>query len=105
MRLSLLLVIQNLLRAATAVALTALPLTIASPALAGEKTVAPQAGSVAPQASPCADVMTPAGHICVPSPKQCITTPCPQYDLVTIPFYSPPSGGGAGTPEGSAHTL
>lgn len=105
MRLSLLLVIENLLRTATAVALTALPLTMAGPALAGDSSVAPQASSVAPQSSPCASVVAPAGHVCVPSPKQCITTPCPQYDLVAIPFHPLPSGGGVMAPEGSARTL
>ncbi|GGV89241.1 hypothetical protein GCM10015535_42660 [Streptomyces gelaticus] len=96
-RLTLLLVIENLLRAATAVALTALPLTPASPAFAGER-------PVAPRASPCDAVVAPAGSVCVPSPKQCITTPCPQYDLVAIPFYPLPSGGGIVTPRGAAGT-
>lgn len=118
--------IQNLLRTATAVALTTLPLTMASPAHAGESSVAPRASSIAPhsgspapqtgslasptgspasQASPCATVVAPAGHFCVLSPKQCFTTPCPQYDLVAIPFYPLPSGGEAMASEGSAHTL
>lgn len=125
-RLTLLLVIHNLLRTATAVALTALSLTMASPARAGEGSVAPQSsstvprtgsiahqtgstaqqtGSTAPQASPCAAVVVPAGQFCVPSPKQCFTTPCPQYDLVAIPFHPRPSGGEAVASEGSAPAL
>ncbi|MEV8107250.1 hypothetical protein [Streptomyces sp. NPDC088135] len=90
--------IQNLLRTATAVALTALPLTMASQALAGER-------SYVPQASPCSAVVAPAGQFCVPSPKQCFTTPCPQYDLVAIPFYPLPSGGEVMAARGAARAL
>ncbi|GAA2426662.1 hypothetical protein GCM10010433_28290 [Streptomyces pulveraceus] len=90
--------IQNLLRTATAVALTTLPLTMASPALAGER-------SSAPRASPCSAVVAPAGQFCVPSPKQCFTTPCPQYDLVAIPFYPLPPDGGAMPARGAARAL
>ncbi|MES9592859.1 hypothetical protein ABZ776_33685 [Streptomyces sp. NPDC007076] len=90
--------IQNLLRTATAVALTALPLTMASPALAGER-------SLAPGSSPCSAVVVPAGQFCVPSPKQCFTTPCPQYDLVAIPFYPLPPGGGVMAVRGAARAL
>ncbi|MDK0517787.1 hypothetical protein [Streptomyces sp. ML-6] len=82
MGLSLLVVIENLLRAATVAALTALSLTPAGPALADE-------GPLVPQASPCAAVVAPAGRICVPSPKQCIKAPCPQYDLLQILPYHP----------------
>ncbi|MFJ7194143.1 MULTISPECIES: hypothetical protein [unclassified Streptomyces] len=89
--------IENLLRAATAVALTALPLTPASPAFAGQR-------PLSPQASPCAAVVAPAGRVCVPSPKQCFTTPCPQYDLVAVPFYPLPSDGGVVHSRGAAGT-
>ncbi|MGW2086378.1 hypothetical protein [Streptomyces sp. NPDC001880] len=89
--------IENLLRAATVVALTALPLTLAGPASAGES-------PVAPQASPCAAVVAPAGRVCVPSPKQCITTPCPQYDLVAIPLRPLPIDGEVVHPRGAAGT-
>ncbi|MFJ2895367.1 hypothetical protein ACIO87_10835 [Streptomyces sp. NPDC087218] len=83
MGLSLLVVIENLLRAATVAALTALSLTPAGPALADE-------GPLVPQVSPCAAVVVPVGQICVPSPKQCIKAPCPQYDLLHILPYYPP---------------
>lgn len=66
-----------LLRAASAVALTALPLVPAGPAHAAE-------GSSRAQAGPCASVPAPLGYVCVPAPKQCFTTPCPQYDLVAL---------------------
>lgn len=26
----------------------------------------------------------PAGQVAVPAPKQCFTTPCPQYDCVSV---------------------
>lgn len=67
------------MRAASAVALTALPFTVALavPAHAVEK-YAPS------HASPCAFVAAPTGYVCVPAPKQCITTPCPQYDIVPL---------------------
>lgn len=66
-----------LLRAASAVALTVLPLVPAGPAHAAE-------GSSRAQAGPCASVPAPLGYVCVPAPKQCFTTPCPQYDLVAL---------------------
>lgn len=66
-----------LLRAASAVALTALPLVPAGPAHAAE-------GSSRAQAGPCASVPAPLGYVCVPAPKQCFTTPCPQYALVAL---------------------
>lgn len=70
-------VINHLLRAASAVALTALPLILATPAKTAE-------GFTSPQAAPCASVTAPTGYVCVPAPKQCITTPCPQYDFVAL---------------------
>ncbi|MGW1429191.1 hypothetical protein ACWD6K_11300 [Streptomyces sp. NPDC002431] len=97
-RLFLLLVIENLLRTATAVALTALPLTTTSPAFASDD-------PLTAQLIPCASVVAPAGHICVPSPKQCIKAPCPQYDLVALPFLPPAAGAGRGTPEGVGHSF
>ncbi|MEU1352061.1 hypothetical protein [Streptomyces sp. NPDC005795] len=69
--------INHLLRAASTVALTTLPLALAGPANAAE-------GSIPSQAAPCAAVTAPVGYVCVPAPKQCITTPCPQYDLVAL---------------------
>lgn len=69
--------INNLLRAASALALTALPLGLADLANAAE-------GSAPSQAGQCAAVTAPTGYVCVPAPKQCITTPCPQYDLVAL---------------------
>lgn len=69
--------IHDLLRAAPAVALTALSLALAGPAAA--------AGTSAPSpAGPCTAVTAPLGYACVPAPKQCVTTPCPQYDLVAL---------------------
>lgn len=67
----------NLLRAASVVALTALPLVPAGPARAGGSSFGAHAG-------PCASVSVPFGYVCVPAPKQCFTTPCPQYDLVAL---------------------
>lgn len=69
--------INDLLRAAPALALTALSLALAGPAAA--------AGTSAPSPTgPCTTVTSPIGYACVPAPKQCITTPCPQYDLVAL---------------------
>ncbi|HEY9327450.1 MAG TPA: hypothetical protein VIS09_04280 [Streptomyces sp.] len=76
----------NLLRAASAVALTALPLVPAGPADASEASSRAQAG-------PCASVSAPFGYVCVPAPKQCFTTPCPQYDLVALSPDPRPEGG------------
>ncbi|MEV4184194.1 hypothetical protein AB0J28_22485, partial [Streptosporangium canum] len=41
-------------------------------------------GGLCPPTSPCATVNCGPGRICVPSPKQCVTTPCPQYDCVSL---------------------
>lgn len=76
----------NLLRAASAVALTTLPLVPAGAAHAAE-------GSFRAHAGPCASVSAPLGHLCVPAPKQCFTTPCPQYDLVALSPEPWPAGG------------
>ncbi|MFF2008342.1 hypothetical protein ACFVWY_04595 [Streptomyces sp. NPDC058195] len=90
--------IENLLRTATAVALSALPLTMASPALASDD-------PLTAQLIPCASVVAPAGHVCVPSPKQCVTTPCPQYDLIALPLSPPPLGGAGPAREGVGHSF
>lgn len=80
-------VMKNLLRAVSAVALTALPLVSAGgPVHAAEHFSRAQAG-------PCASVSAPLGYVCVPAPKQCFTTPCPQYDLVALAPESWPNGG------------
>ncbi|MFF5207415.1 hypothetical protein [Streptosporangium sp. NPDC000396] len=42
------------------------------------------AGDSCPTTSPCAVTTCGPGRICVPSPKQCVTTPCPQYDCVSV---------------------
>ncbi|MFB6817831.1 hypothetical protein ACFCV8_25120 [Streptomyces sp. NPDC056347] len=97
-RLCLLLVIENLLRAATAVALTALPLTMASPALASDD-------PLVAQLIPCSSAVVPAGHVCVPSPKQCVTAPCPQYDLIALPIPPLPMDAGRQAAEGVGHSF
>lgn len=76
-RLSLLFVIRNLLHAGMAVAFAALPLTLTGPAHSA------QAFTGSP-ADPCAGVVAPIGSVCVPSRKQCFTTPCYQYDIVSL---------------------
>ncbi|ACZ89132.1 hypothetical protein [Streptosporangium roseum] len=53
-------------------------------------------GSLCPPMSPCATVKCGPGHICVPSPEKCSTTPCPQYDcvsMVPLPMQPAPASG------------
>ncbi|WP_433239822.1 hypothetical protein ACQPYK_33370 [Streptosporangium sp. CA-135522] len=45
---------------------------------------AASANGACPPTSPCETVGCGPGRICVYAPKQCFTTPCPQYECVSV---------------------